>query len=735
MPITLKALLLRRRFEITAVASALSVLFVAELYCAYIIPGTNYSQTDGKTYQAAITIAMRFGGILNTTNFDPVQGFGSLLLPMNAWLNPAYWPFAAGDPRWALELSAAIALCCLALGCYVMARCFEAPLVPSIIAAQLVIVLAAPLVRVMGMFYQMLWLNPGLATIYGASLAALGVFASLHPGRVRSFIYAAGGVFGLLLYGICCDPFWIVISGLGLAGGFAVVLFFPWGLRQILFRAAVLGSSATLLAASGALVYVYTLSRYNARVWFPDLLYYTPAAARFLGSVSLIFPKTFTCYYAPCGVGWLLGLIFARGRPRLLVCAALGSLIFFISYAVAYELSARWTLPLPIYIEEPAMPLFTTAAVVGYWAALDAIARWVFRGLSRLGSKLAFAFGGRALPASSFRDRAPYLSSAAGLATLLAALVVPASAVIYVKSFAGTWPNFFVPFPDEPELLDYLDNAIALRPGAAYRGVASFPSADTTVYNLWMHGTPTVNEYSQTFAPQVLYMFSAFFRMPVRSGFTNGTAPGIGPDGSYDVLLKTLQALGVRYLVYADRFSAADQRGLPFAVFPRRPPIMEGGSPSPDPPGEWVAYELPNPNLGDYSPTRIVLARTGADIAAAVRDPDFDFQQQVVLTRDIATQLVPASDVKLSILRDGLHLKGHSDGTSIVVLPEQFSRCLAARDPGVRLVRADLLLTGVVFSGDIDTDISFRYGVFTPWCRLRDLRETRTLDLKIEPPR
>ena len=33
-------------------------------------------------------------------------------------------------------------------------------------------------------------------------------------------------------------------------------------------------------------------------------------------------------------------------------------------------------------------------------------------------------------------------------------------------------------------------------------------------------------------------------------------------------------------------------------------------------------------------------------------------------------------------------------------------------------MRADLILTGVIFSGSIDTDISFDYGIFSPECRM-----------------
>ena len=89
--------------------------------------------------------------------------------------------------------------------------------------------------------------------------------------------------------------------------------------------------------------------------------------------------------------------------------------------------------------------------------------------------------------------------------------------------------------------------------------------------------------------------------------------------------------------------------------------------------------------------------------------------------------LVPAHNMRLSLIRGGLHVSGSSDGTSLVVLPQQFSHCLRARDTGVRLVRSNLLMTGMIFSGNVDTDIVLDYGIFSPGCRRIDLAELKGL--------
>ena len=135
------------------------------------------------------------------------------------------------------------------------------------------------------------------------------------------------------------------------------------------------------------------------------------------------------------------------------------------------------------------------------------------------------------------------------------------------------------------------------------------------------------------------------------------------------------------------------------------------------PPGYWHVHALPHPNVGDYSPTEVTRADTAEEIAAKLRAPDFDFTRQAVVSTAIDGPLVPANGLKMSWGRNRLHVSGQSDSTSLVVLPQQFSNCLRALDRRVRLVRADLMLTGVVFSRTLDTDIVLDFGLFTPGCR------------------
>src|SRR5262249_38862801 len=401
----------------------------------------------------------------------------------------------------------------------------------------------------------------------------------------------------------------------------------------------------------------------------------------------------------------------------VLVMAGLVSVVFIVAYSATFLLMRKWWWPLPLYVEHSPFPLFTTAAVTGYWASLRE-AYLALRNVSAVTptkQPLAALLSSRSARGIFHPQQRPAL--AAGLIALLVGASMPVAAAIYFAH--ATIPDFEVPFPDEPELLDYLGKAIGLGVGGEFRGSVTLVvgTDDATRYNLWMRGIPTADEYSQLVTPQAHYLSAALLGNGIVLAGLNAFGPWSRDLAYYEALFKTLPALGVRYIILANRLPPVDQRDLPFVTFPRRPVGSE--------PAEWIVYELPNPNHGNYSPTEVLTAKSGAESVAARAASQFAFAKQVVLSTAIDEPLVPAHDMRLSVIRGGLHVSGSSEGTSLVVLPQQFSNCLRARDSRVRLARADLLMTGVIFSGNIDTDILFDYGIFSPGCRRIDLAELK----------
>jgi hypothetical protein len=699
------------------VVFAFVALAVAEVVLVRMMPGINYAGADGKAAQAEILITLEFARPFYITNLNPLQGLGGQLMPMNVWVNPAYWPFAFFDKELASEISGIVAFLCYSAACYAMARCFDLPRIPSIIAAQLSIVLFGPAVRALH-FVPSFASIPGLALVYAPHLLAFGLLARVSAERPQ-VLFIAGGMLGLLFYSLYCDPLWTMVSGLAWIIPFAIATFSPLRFDAILTRCAVLGGWVAILLLSGALEYVYLLSQYTARVQFADLL----GRPRLPEYTSVLFRSDFAAYfYGSCALGWVLGNLLLRGRPLVLVLAGTVSGLSFFTYAWAYMYSAgHWWLPIPIYIEHTLFPLFWTAAIAGYWGALQALAarprKWLYRP------------DGEDTGAGTWRRRVRSLlpaqaGSATAIVAVITASVVPIVAIAEApREIVKYW---YEPWPDEPELRNFLKDNIGLRRDPRFRGSAFFYTLEydefLTLDSLWVDAVPTANEYSQLVSPPAIYFIHRLFKRRL-SHDLNWFRPWINTAGaSFPMLFQTFRALGVRYLAgYEQIPHVPGIEGLQFMSFPRRP--------AGHPPASWVVYEIPDVNMGNYSPTEIMTAQSGADIIDAFASPNFDFSRQVVLSTEVHDRLVPARDVKLSVIRGGLHLSGHSDGTSLVVLPQQFSNCLRAHDRHARLMRADLILTGVIFSGSIHTNISFDYGIFSPECRRADIAEMKELKM------
>src|SRR5215469_2944775 len=115
----LQAKWLSKWSEFIIAGFGLTVLLVAEWVLTSAIPGTQYSQGDGKVAQAVIDTALNFGGLFDLNNINPLQGVGSQLQPHNVWANPAYWPFVLFDSPLALDVSVLVAIGSIALACYV----------------------------------------------------------------------------------------------------------------------------------------------------------------------------------------------------------------------------------------------------------------------------------------------------------------------------------------------------------------------------------------------------------------------------------------------------------------------------------------------------------------------------------------------------------------------------------------------------------------------------------------
>jgi len=719
--------------EIFVAGSALLMLITAQWILSSTITGTNYLGLDGKGVQSVVLAAFKFAGYFDVTNLHPIQGVGSQLLPKNVWANPSLWPFALFAKETATDVSALVALACFVGAVYVMMRCFDIAVLPSVLTAQSCIALFAPALLI-AYAPTNFCLTPGDAVVYAPYMIALGILGRLPPDFRRSFVLMTAAIILLVLYSIYCDPLWTVIAAVSWAVPFAVVSLSPLQPRAVMLRTAALGTCVAVLLLSGAASYLFTLSQYTARVQFAQTL---DRVRQPVYVSAMTYSPNMRYFYFACIVGWVLGIATLSGRARVLVMAATTACAAWAGYSIVYLLllNVAWMPPIPIYVEQCLFPLYLAAAAAGYWGMVSLMASLLVRGVAPLARGIGEAWRQpvpmpppSAQPAEvEIAPRSSRLMGATVVVTFLAATIVPAKVVKYALSDGrADAKTFYQPWTNEPELIGFLDENIGLANGLPFRGrINFFTPSGFTMATLWSHAIPTLNEINHLVTPEALYFIHAALEIDVRGYLNHFQVHWSNSPLNW----KVLQLFGTRYVAATAELADESNPALPPVTKPHRPENEE------DPkPGTWYIYELPHPNVGDYSPTVVMTARSGSDVIAAIGKPDFDFARQAVLSAPVPEKLVPAHDMRLSIIRGGLHVSAKSAGTSLVILPKQFSHCLRARESRVRFVRANLMMAGMVFSGDVDTDIVFDYGLFSPGCRRKDLADLKQLDLKIDLP-
>ena len=134
-------------------------------------------------------------------------------------------------------------------------------------------------------------------------------------------------------------------------------------------------------------------------------------------------------------------------------------------------------------------------------------------------------------------------------------------------------------------------------------------------------------------------------------------------------------------------------------------------------------YRIVGANLGDFSPTQTVHATDAAQIVDHLQAPDFDGRKLAIAEEELPENLVAAEGVEVSLHKGPrIYVEAQSAGTSLLVLPFEFSYCLQVRGTGLdRIIPVNLAQTGLVIRGSASLDIVYRYGLLSGTsCRKKD---------------
>jgi hypothetical protein len=115
--------------------------------------------------------------------------------------------------------------------------------------------------------------------------------------------------------------------------------------------------------------------------------------------------------------------------------------------------------------------------------------------------------------------------------------------------------------------------------------------------------------------------------------------------------------------------------------------------------------------------------------------PSFDPQREVITEEQVPSNLIEGKLISLKTeFGPTLNVRAESSGESLLVLPFEYSHCLhleTSRAEPARLIPVNLQQIGLLFRGELDANISYRFGPLDqPGCRREDLHRADRLQLR-----
>jgi hypothetical protein len=152
----------------------------------------------------------------------------------------------------------------------------------------------------------------------------------------------------------------------------------------------------------------------------------------------------------------------------------------------------------------------------------------------------------------------------------------------------------------------------------------------------------------------------------------------------------------------------------------------------PKDPAKWTLflYEIGDAKTGGYWSTSPALVQTTDAATRWMADPRSS--NDATVYEQVPPSLVAGSSSEIRVFRDRLVVEAKSEGTSLLILPVEFSHCFdvdIAGDKQARFQRSNVSQGAFLFTGQLKAELRYR---FSPWhfrCRLDDIADARRLQL------
>jgi len=728
--------------------------------------------SDELFFRLWVTESFRYASSpLDVSIISPVQGLGGLTQPLGAWLHPGILPGRLfGDVVSARVASYVAMIVAYSVATFFLGRVAGLSIRLAIVAAQIAGIVFFPpgslqCYSILGFRLALdYYMTPALAFPVVLGTLFVGTFMLLGTRSRVANIACVVALPLLILYSVACDPLYTSITMIGPA---FLVLGTAAGSgtwRTLVWRLAGLG--ACLVVGLGARLpeLYWAYSNYSARTVFSNEIAsgsaqdFVTGAAMFRGAGPAL-----------TGLVLMLSCValvrFGSRKQKAFGAALLGFQVFVAGLTLVYVFSGiRWPLPTPDYFEQGVAPAFLVAL---FLAAQDAWPK-IWPRLRKLAEVEAPPpSDGEEPPATDSREQTGDTLEAEGvpgakspedprrrlpLASYGSVITAPAIAlfVVFLWQLDTTGSAQQIDGPKGP-IVPYLVDKLAIPPHSEFQGnvvtVAGIPGGpiansigiegarsesaykltegyinDTFdhrlgIRGLWTLNVPTLEHNSQLMTTQRYFLFSRALARPIDYQYTNYSLVTLARPN-------LMAAMGTRFLI-TDEPHPDDPR-LSLCLTQTNEFWMD-----------LMLYEIANPNTGDYSPTRLRVVRTAGEMVRLMISDEFSFEEEAIVHQPLesAATLVRAKYGKMFFERGGVRIKAESPGTSLLVLPLEYSHSLqilshdgASQQP--RLLRVNLLQTGVLFSGKLDMKIAHVFGLFRGIDgRKRDIIECRELGI------
>jgi len=695
---------------------------------------------DGQFEVSLITLSSLFvPPQIGLTN-DFLHGLGNVWFAINPQLFPEYFLSLSSVGEFTnFALAYAISATELFAGTFLLGRIIGVSRPAALIAGWVITLLTFQFVG-WHLIPNTFRFFPHYATVAVITTITAALLLLVGASPLRKAIILGSLSFIGITYIVIAAPTLLILGAPQFAVFGLVSLAAAAGRRQLLSRLAIMTAIMALCLAAGYAFFIGGLTSYTAANFFRNLSIRSGPPSLLLWTE--VTPHFFTVERSFVFFGLLGGLwaaVRGTGTLRLAAIAFVSTASVYLTVGIIHAYYPFWFGPGLVYFENFLFPYHSIFAVL-----LCTEPARILAGVS-----------------GSWRcGISPHASR------VLLGIVAVAIAILpwfYIRERQRTVdtaaPNFYTPHPQlTTPITDILKREIALKPGGPFRGreatltgrifapsinvdlrrpwlidatdyLALFVTGNShTAAGLWQDSIPTLLEYNQLITPAYFVFCRFFFTEPVDQQWRNMVMMRrIDP--------RLLAAVGVRFIVTDAPFNGNARLRQTLDVPVQEETLTRIGVRQPIASFTLYLYELPQANLGQYSPTELVTVRTASQMLDVLAKPSTDLTAIAVTAEDVHERLVPAQLNQFLINKGYFTVKAMSSGWSVLVLPLEYSRCLHVRASGpeaatVRLFRADLLLTAVLFKHQLDAQITYHTGPFTDSrCRLEDARDMEKIEI------